>query len=210
MRKPIIWTARRQALALAAVLFLPACAAHYTTVPARVDLQRYGTVALVSFAVDGPATDLGDRTTARFVEELLASQWGVEVIEMRSLPDAPDPRIDPKGFAQALGRDGKVPAVFVGQLSTRGVSPTGGVGGPAGISVRADVAAELQVQLLSTESGGTLWRGSGQAARTIGAAATTGGLPSVAVRNPDRAYGEVVNEMVAEATRDFRPTRVRQ
>ena len=35
-------------------------------------------------------------------------------------------------------------------------------------------------------------------------------FPSVAVRDTDEAYGEVVHNLVAEVTRDLRPTWVKQ
>jgi len=35
-------------------------------------------------------------------------------------------------------------------------------------------------------------------------------LPSIAVRDKDEAYGEVVSQLVTDVTRDLRPTWVKQ
>jgi hypothetical protein len=64
--------------------------------------------------------------------------------------------------------------------------------------------------MLSTRSGGTLWRSSSTASGTVGQFATTGGLPTVAVRDQQEAYGEVMDRLVADLTRDMRPTWVKQ
>jgi hypothetical protein len=150
--------------------------------------------------------------TQRFAEALLASQSGFELLEL----DAADPSL--KGFpangdgaalAQALGRDKDVPAVFVGQLRVSGVKPRGNLSG-AGMNVRAAVSAELTVRLLSTKTGGTMWRSSAAANGTVGRLAISGSLPSIAMRDKEEAYGEVVSQLVTDVTRDLRPTWVKQ
>jgi hypothetical protein len=72
------------------------------------------------------------------------------------------------------------------------------------------VSAELTVSLLSTRTGGTVWRSSAAANGTVGRVAISDRLPSIAVRNRDEAYGEVVQQLVADVTRDLRPTWVKQ
>jgi hypothetical protein len=44
----------------------------------------------------------------------------------------------------------------------------------------------------------------------VGRLAVSGALPSVAVRDPNEAYGEMVGELVRGVTRDLRPTWVKQ
>jgi hypothetical protein len=72
------------------------------------------------------------------------------------------------------------------------------------------VTAELTVRLVSTQTGGTVWRSSAAADRTVGRVAISDRLPSVAVRNPDDVYDAVVRDLVTDVTRDLRPTWVRQ
>jgi hypothetical protein len=78
------------------------------------------------------------------------------------------------------------------------------------MNVRAGVSAELTVRLLSTSTGGTVWRSSAAANGTVGRINITDRLPSIAIRDKDEAYDEVVSQLVAEVTRDLRPTWIKQ
>jgi hypothetical protein len=62
----------RAMLAVCGPLALSACAAHYAQVPARLNLQPYGRVALVTFSTEQTSRDLSALTTQRFAEALLA------------------------------------------------------------------------------------------------------------------------------------------
>ena len=203
----------QSALALCAALALSACAAHYAQVPPRLDLQPYGRVALVTFSAEQANGSLTTLATQRFAEALLRSQSGIEVMELgnadsvlRTLPAG----ADPSAVAQALGREKGVPAVFLGHLKMSSVKPSARLSGPANLNVKASVAAELTVQLLSTRTGGTLWRSSASTSRTVGRVAIGDRLPSVAVRDPNDAYDQMMGELAANVTRDLRPTWVRQ
>jgi hypothetical protein len=69
----------------------------------------------------------------------------------------------------------------------------------------------LTVRLLSTRTGGTVWRSSSVANGTVGRLAINSTrLPSLAMRDKDEAYNEVVSQLVADVTRDLRPTWVKQ
>jgi hypothetical protein len=200
-------------VAVCGTLALSACAAHYAQVPARLDLQPYGRVALVSFTTDQSNGELSTLATQRFAEALLASQSGVELLELTSADTslrALAAAGDVSALAQALGREKNVPAVFLGQLKVSGVKPRGLVSVADGARVRASVSAELTVRLLSTSTGGTVWRSSSTADETVGRLALAGGAPSVALRDPNDAYGQVVGELVRDVTRDLRPTWVKQ
>jgi hypothetical protein len=203
----------RGVVAVCGTLALSACAAHYAQIPARLDLQPYGRVALVTFTTDQANNELSVAATQRFAEALLATQSGVELLELTSADTslrALAASGDVSTLAQALGREKNVPAVFLGQLTVSGVKPHGLLSVAGGARVSASVSAELTVRLLSTSTGGTVWRSSAAADRTVGKLALSGGLPSVAVRDPDDAYGQVVSELVRGVTRDLRPTWVKQ
>lgn len=150
--------------------------------------------------------------TQRFAEALLASQSGIELLEL----DAADSSFkglpanaDGVALAQALGRERNIPAVFLGQLKVSGVKPRGNLS-VSGVNVRAAVSAELTVRLLSTKTGGTVWRSSSAANGTVGRLGLSGSLPSIAMRDKEEAYGEVVGQLVSDVTRDMRPTWVKQ
>jgi hypothetical protein len=200
------------ALAVCGTLALSACASKYAQVPPRLDLQRYGRVALVTFAADHESQAMSGLATQRFAEALLASQPGVELLELTSSDSvlmAFPAGTDPVVVAQALGQAKDIPAVFVGELKVSGVKPRARLG-INDLNLRASVSAELRVRLLSTRVGGTLWRSSSAASGTVGRVALAGGLPSVAIRDTDEAYGEMVRSLVTDVTVDLRPTWVKQ
>jgi hypothetical protein len=194
------------------MLALSACASKYAQVPARLDLQPYGRVALVAFTAEDEHGGLSTLATQRFAESVLESQAGFELLEvsrsdpaLKQVPSTADQVV----LAMALGEKKDVPAVFVGDLKVSGVKSRARLN-PGDVNLRASVSAELTVRLLSTRTGGTLWRSSSVATGTVGKVGLAGGLPSVAVRDTEEAYGEVVHDLVVEVTRDLRPTWVKQ
>lgn len=197
-RKPAVRpSGARFALALCGALALSACSAKYSQVPARLDLHSYGKVALVRFSVEQADTGMSVLATERFAEELLASQR-VELLELSSADSA---------ISGLAARE--VPAVFMGHLKVSSVRPRGQLSA-SGASVRGTVSAQLTVRLVSTRDGATLWRSSALSNGTVGRLSIGGGFPSVAMRDREEAYGELVNALIADATRDLRPTWVRQ
>jgi hypothetical protein len=200
------------ALALCAALAVSGCASKYARVPARLDLAPYGRIALVTFAADQQNSAMSSLATQRFAEALLASQSGVELLELAPTDSAIKAFAltgDGAALAQALGKQKSVPAVFVGFLKVSNVKPRGHIS-TSGVNVRAGVSAELTVRLLSTSTGGTVWRSSAAANGTVGRLNISNSLPSIAVRDKDEAYGEVVSQLVANVTQDLRPTWVKQ
>jgi hypothetical protein len=200
------------AFALCGSMLLSACASKYSQVPARLDLAPYGRIALVTFAADRPNDPMSTLATQRFAEALLASQSGVELLELgsadsslKTLPSS----TDAVALAQALGKQKNVPAVFVGTLKVSQVKPQGHIG-VSGMNVRAGISAELTVRLLSTSTGGTVWRSSSMANGTVGQLNISDRLPSIAVRDKEEAYGEIVRQLIVDVTRDLRPSWVKQ
>jgi hypothetical protein len=200
------------ALALCVAVALSACASKYARVPARLDLAPYGRIALVTFSADQANSGLSTMATQRFAEALLASQSGIELLELGAA-DSVLRRLAERGdgtaLAQALGRDKDVPAVFMGQFTMSGVKPRARLDA-SGMNVKASVSAELTVRLLSTRTGGTVWRSSSVANGTVGRVAITDRLPSVAMRDKEEAYSELVSQLVADVTHDLRPTWIKQ
>jgi hypothetical protein len=200
------------ALALCGLAALSACSSKYAVVPARLDLAPYGRVAVVAFSAEQTNSGMSALATQRFAEALLRSQSGIELLELNSA-DSSLNGLSANGngaaLAQALGRDKDVPAVFVGHLKVSGVKPSGKLS-LSGMNVRAAVSAELTVTLLSTKTGGTVWRSSAAANGTVGRLGLSGALPSIAMRDKEEAYGEVVSQLVTDVTRDLRPTWVKQ
>jgi len=185
------------AAAFCAALALSACAAHYIQVAPRVDLGPYGHVALVTFRGANADSGVAVLATRRFAESVLDGQGRLEVLEL----DAADTAL------KALSDRG-VPAVFLGTLTLTNPRPSGHLS-TSSVSIRETVSAELSVKLVSTSTGGTMWRSSARTDGTLGRASLAGLRPSVSIRDRDEAYGEVVDRLVATVTQDFRPTWVK-
>jgi hypothetical protein len=141
---------------------------------------------------------LATLATRQLAETVLAHQLGVEVIELSLADTALD----------ALARRG-VPVAFLGELAISEMKPSGSLS-PRRASLQTGITVELSVKLVSTESGGTLWRSSAAADRTTGRVTLTGGGPSISMRDRDAAYDDAVISAVRVATTDLRPTWVRQ
>ena len=204
----------RIGLAVCGMLALSACGAHYAQVPARLQLEPYGRVALVTFSSEQADKQWSTMATQRFAEALLASQSNIELVEVPvsdSTAKALAAADDPSALLAAIGRDRHVPAVFLGHLTVSSVKPRGGlINAARGLKVSAEVSAQLSVRLLSTNTGGTMWRSSSMASGTVGRVSIADATPAVSVRNPDDAYGQLVGELIHNVTRDLRPTYVKQ
>jgi hypothetical protein len=193
------FVALHSALLLCGVVALSGCAAKYSQVPPRLDLTGYGRVALATFTAEDADAAAGTLATERFAEALLAGQR-VELLELGSADTA----------WRALADSAGAPAVFVGELTFARERPRGSIS-HAGLNVRSTVTAALSVRLVSTESGGTLWRSSSERRGTVGHVAVNRiGMPTMSMRDRDEAYGELVRDLVDDVTRDLRESWVRQ
>ncbi|HEX9581510.1 MAG TPA: hypothetical protein VF970_10435 [Gemmatimonadales bacterium] len=182
-------------------------------VPPRLDLEPHRRIGLVTFTVERAKGSLHQLATERFAEEVLAAQTGIELLEV-GLQDSLVRRVGEIQFgpaaAQALGKARGVGAVFAGHLVVSDVKPSGGLIGLRLPFVEATVSVELTVRLLSAESGGTLWRASAGATEKVGQIGLVGGEPVFSARDPNDAYGSLVNRLVVAVTHDMRPTWRRQ
>ena len=198
---------------LCALSLTLSCASHRVLVPPRLDLVPYGSVGLVTFTIERAKGSLQDFATRRFSEEILAAQSGIEIQELGPadsvLGRVGETALGPAA-ARALGGEQGVPVVFFGHLRVSNVKPKGGLIGLAAPHIEATVSAELSVELLSTKTGGTLWRSSAAATQKVGSLAIIGGEPYFSARDPDDAYGRLVNRLVNAVTRDFWATWVKQ
>jgi len=179
-----------------------------------MDLTSYDRIALVTFTSDQGKASLGTLATQRFSEAVLDSQHGFELLELGPADSAVARLLaagDAPEAARRLGQQKQVPAVFFGQLSVTDVKPDGTIGAGGSVNIGGTVSAELNVRLLSTATGGTLWRSSASESRKVGQVSTAPGrLPSISATDPSAAYADMIEEMAVRVTRDFRPTWVKQ
>ncbi len=183
-----------------------ACAAKRVLVPARMDLHPYGKIGLVTFSVENAKGNLHEFATERFSENVLSAQPGIEILELGNV-DTLMQRLGERELgpltAQELGRQHGVAAVFAGHLKVTNPSATGGLGGLLTPHLEATVRTDLTVRLLSTQSGGTVWRSSAWATQRVGGVSIVAGQLNFAARDPKTAYGPMVNTIVNIVTQDM-------
>jgi hypothetical protein len=183
----------RFSMAAAAIALTAACSHHQMVLdPARFDLHPYGRLALMQFTIENAKGSLQQVATRRFSEAVLAAQPGIELLELAPADSA---------------RARELPVMFLGHIKVSNVKPSASLNGLLSVPrVEAKVTVELSVQLVSTTTGGTLWRASSIATETIGKMGISGGLPYFSAEDPDEAYGALVGYLVRQVTWDFRPT----
>jgi len=184
----------------------------------RMELDREHTVGIVTFDADGKGVE-GTDMTRRFLEAIHEGQPGIAILELGSSADVLGAvgltRLDGEA-AREIGKKFGVDAVLIGTVSLLESKPKVDVSLDRGFqlgSVQAQVRLDgsLEVKLLNTERGATLW--SGSSARWIQLAnvgASRMGLASVDVEDRERQVERLLCDMVQEASTDFRPTWARQ
>src|SRR6266487_4677041 len=175
-----------------------------------MDLHPFARLGLVTFTVENAKGTLHEFATERFAEDLLAAQPGIEVLELGAA-DTLLQRVGERevgiATAQELGRQRGVAAVFAGHMKITNPTASGGIVGLVTPHLEATVRVDLTVRLLSTQSGGTLWRSSAWATDRVGQVALVGGEVEFRAKDPKEAYGRLVERLVALVTSDVRRLR---
>jgi hypothetical protein len=201
-------------LVLVAGLLAIGCAKHvFVQVPPRVDLHALGTIGIVEFASSSKGK-LPAFATQRFIEAVQESQPGVRVLELGRMTDLAGANgsgsVDHAAL-QAIGEKYGVDALIVGDLLVEDVRPNVDVYNMlTSMSVSADVDAALTARLLETGRGATVWTRATRATRTVAQVGVGGGQVRFDARDPQHAYGELVDALVNDITHDFRVSYVRQ
>lgn len=167
--------------------------------PPTLNLLQYRNIGLFQFSVENAKGSLHEFATRRFEEFVLAAQTG---IEMRGYTAADSARV----FG---GDTAGVPVAFFGHLKISNVKPSGTLASLVP-NLEATVTCELSVWLVNTRTGGTLWRRSSTSTERVGGLSFSGATPSFSARDPNEAYGELVNRLVRAVTYDVRSTWVDQ
>jgi hypothetical protein len=207
------------ALALTTLAIMSGCGGHRAPavqpvwVAPAIDLKQYELIGIVEFSTTSKG-HLGPLATRRFTEAARRDQGVVRIVDVRPAAEvarsgAPN-RWTPETF-KAIGRDAGVKTLMTGQLTISSVKPNLQMSAFLNSGhVSAVVDATLEVQLIETETGASLWNGSGTATRTLGDVGVFGGKNfTFDAADPDRAYGDLVDALVEQATRDFHASWVR-
>lgn len=185
------------------------CGSKKVLVPPHLDLEPYGQLAIVTFTVENARGSLHHLATERFAEAVLEAQPGLELFELGT-QDTLLQRVGESQLgvaaAQELGKQRGVGAVFAGHLKITNPQAGGGLGGLVTPHLEATVRADLTVRLLTTQSGATVWRASAWATRKVGHVRIVDGQLDFMARDPEQAYGPMVNRLVELVTEDLRAT----
>ncbi len=191
------------------------CASHHETVqsvqvPPRVDLKEHEIIGVIEFSSSSKGK-LGPLATSRFIEMARRDQGLVRVVslgtEAEALRSVLRDRLDAEAL-RVLGEKHGVQSIFTGKVTVSDIKPnvqllTSLRGG----TVSAHVNATLAVQLIETSTGASLWSSSAQGAREVGQISVSSGRNfSFDSDDPDQAYGDLVNALASETTRDFQVT----
>jgi hypothetical protein len=169
------------------------CAGRQTyMVPPRIDLKEHEMIDLAR----------QDQGLVRMVG------FGSEDDALRSVAGA---GLSPETF-KALGREHGVRTILTGELIVSDIRPDLSLAPSLRSgSLSARVQATLAVELIETSTGASIWSTSSSATQSVGHISVfKGGSFVFDAEDPEEAYGDLVNTLVAQATRDFRVTRERR
>ena len=170
--------------------------------PPTLNLVPHRNIGLFIFSVENAKGNLNEFATRRFEEYVLAAQTGIEVREFQRTDST-------RVFATGQDSTG-CPVAFFGHLEISNVRPSGGLTAGLSPTVNATVTVKLSVWLVNTRTGGVMWRRSAVRTDKVGGFSIIGGTPSFSARDPNDAYGQLINELVYAVTYDVRSTWVDQ
>ncbi len=183
-------------------------------VPPEIDLLPYERVGLISFSVENAEGQLDEMATQRFLQEITRFQRGVQIIELGPLDEVlgkiNKTNLDHEAI-NAIGEHFGLTSFFHGKIKVSDVKPDIDIAALIkSLRVRASFNISMTARLFSTETGATLWTDSvfkkeSLANMSIG----QDQVPYFNVRDQDETYKILVERMVYELTRDFRPTKRR-
>ncbi len=197
----------------AGVVLSLACAKRQVVqVPPEVDLNSFDMVGVVQFSCENKGT-LASFATQRFIEEAQDAQPGVRILELGTADEiAQKLGVKELNFeaVRAIGEHYGVGAVVMGVLDVQDVKPRFDLQQMFAGSVSADVKAALTTRLMETARGATVWTRSSRTTCTVAQVGVRGGGVRFDAQDPERAYGKMVDALIADLTEDFRVTYVRR
>ncbi len=179
-------------------------------VPPRVDLAPLATLGIIEFTSSSEGV-LAQYTTERFLEMIRRGQGAVPIVEIGTREDAlravGAEKLDFDAL-KALGEKYHIRTLIVGELTLSNIRPNLRVAPEVGfVGVSANVTGTLVTRMVDVETGASLWNASSTHSAPVGFISVFGHHVAFNAREPDRAYGQLINPIIQDVTRDFRPTR---
>lgn len=185
-----------------------------TLVPPQIDLHPHETIGVLKFDA-GAKGELGPMTTRRFTEAARRDQGLVKIVELGTMSEVlrsvNRTQLDPEAV-KAIGAKHGIRSLVAGELVISSVKPNVSVDAlfKSG-SVTATVDASLEVHLYETESGAALWNRSGRSTQSVGHVSVRNVKDfTFDARDPEEAYGGLVDELVAQVSRPFQASWARR
>jgi TolB-like protein len=206
---------RLGAVAAAILITVVSGCGHTTTVmvPPRIDLKQHEVIGVIDFACSAESNEgeLAQLVTGRFIDAARRDQGLVRVVrlgtEEEALASVGQSRLDAAAF-QMLGEKHGVATIVTGEFTMSSLRPSVNLlQSLTSVGLRADVQATLAVQMVEAATGASLWSESAGATRTVGGMSIAGHKQVVLdVRDPEKVYGSLINDLTWAVTPDFRPT----
>ncbi len=192
------------------VLFLISGCGPRVMVPPEIDLTEYEVLGLIDFSSNMEGNH-DEYATQKFLEAITENQKGIRIIELGSedeiLESLNQEKINSKAV-KVIGEQYSVKTLIIGDLDISNVRPKIDILSLTKyMSFSAEVKASLSVRLLETNSGATIWTSSSQDEADVAhVSIISGNLFSFNATDPDEAYGDLIDKLVRDVTKDFRVT----
>jgi hypothetical protein len=192
---------------------IPACGTR-VLVPPRIDLRAHEVLGIFDFESNARG-ELAGLATRKFLENAREEQGMVRVLELGSeaevLRALGADRLD-RDVIRKIGEKYQVNTLLTGTLTISDVRPSLVLDPGASFgSLSADVDAELTARMVETATGASLWGNSAALTQNVAQISVFGGKNfSFDAKDPEKAYGKLINALVHDVTRDFRSTWVTQ
>ena len=179
-------------------------------IPPRVDLRQHEMIGVIEFDSSAKG-EIAPLATRRFMEAARADQGLIRMIEFGSeqavLTTVGKRSLDTDAY-KALGQEHGVRTIMVGELTISDVRPGLRLSAALdGGTLTAQVDATLAVRMIETATGASIWSSSSEVTTRVGHLSVfKGGDFVFDAEDPEAAYGELVDALVARVTRDFRAT----
>jgi len=191
------------------VLFVALDCGKKVMVPPRIDLLDHEIIGIIEFesSMEG---QLGPLTTRKFTQAIREDQGMVRIIDLGTeqevLSQIGHDKLDANAF-KTIGEEFDVQTVFAGELIISDIRPNISIiSGLVHMGLSAEVDATLTSQMVETATGASVWSSSSSATKEVGHVSVFGDEFSFDAEDPEKAYGELVDVLVYETTRDFRVT----
>jgi len=180
----------------------------------RVDLKPYEIIGMVEFTSSSKG-ELATLATHRFAEAARRDQEMLRMVDLgtqkQALRSVGRNEWGRESY-QVIGREHGLKSMFQGTLTLSKVQPNVQISSLLRSGqVTANVSATLEVQMVEVETGASIWSRSASATRTLGHVSVLGGHDYVFdAADPEAAYGELVDALVAQVARDLQGSWVTQ